>query len=62
MTMSKDSVTRLHMTSTHKGYYVGDDNTKKFFTVINDKVVFDDLLESSIYRDRAQPIYDFIRQ
>lgn len=60
--MSRDITSRLHMTSSHKGWYMGDDNNKKFFTIINQKVVFDDLLESCVYRDRAQPIYDSIRQ
>lgn len=56
--MNNVSSSRLHMTSSHKGWYMGDDNSKKFFTIINGRVVFDDLLESCIYRDRVQPLYE----
>lgn len=42
----------IHMTSTRKGYFIGDDGKKKFFTLINNKPICDDLLEGAIYHDR----------
>lgn len=40
------------MTSTRKGYFIGDDGNKKFFTLVNNKPICDDLLEGAIYHDR----------
>lgn len=42
----------IHMTSAHKGYFIGDDGNRKYITLIDGKPICDDLIEGCIYHDR----------